>query len=773
MTATATTAAPPSGSTETAASVAPPLERRRLVAVAITTVAAVVAGLELRRIFDLATIGPAVALVAMAGAAGPTLARWRRLPAVVGPLVSLLLGLVAVAVTVDDVGAVGGVLPGPELVRTVIDAVVDGWAQILSTGIPAPPRPTMVLVAPLLAWAAAWLGAELVLRVRALAIGVLPAVAALVAASVLVVPAGGSRLPAAVLLAACAVALLLVASAPDAEAGVPTVRPVRAGLMAVAVLVLGALAAPHLPWIGAADTKDPRPDDPRPEQQVTPVNPLSLLAGWAAEPDELVATVRTDRPAPLRLGVLDRYDGTAWSATTVLQVAGSTLPPARVGASPAGTRTTLRITLDDLAGTFLPAPEQPVGFEGPAAWWDPGHGLLYRQGATTGDDEVRYEVTSVVPTPPEQVGDRPVDDSDPRTLDVPGAPARLGALSLQVTPAGTTPYARALLLESYLRELAVFDADAPSGSSWSTLEYFLLRETDDGGRRGTSEQFATAFAVLARLQGLPSRVVVGARPPAEVGETWEVRAGDLEAWPEVRFEGIGWVAFDPTPARTDAPPPTTTTTSPPTTQPELPPERTDALPPATVEGGGEGDDGAPEPARSLGERVAELARPVGLGVLALVLLLPVLVVLAKVARRRRRRRAPSEGAQVLGAWDEVADDLRARGLLVTTASSRRRIAGHAAPMVGDDVAGLVDDLARLANAVTFSGAAPPEGLGRRAWGLVDRIRAASAAGQPPWRRAARAADPRTLRRPRPPRPGRAGDASTDPAVRLEPVAGRS
>lgn len=730
------------------------IERRRLVAVAVTTGLAIVAGLELRRIFDLATIAAPVVLVALAGAVGPVLVRWRRLPAVVGPVVSVVLGLVAIGATVPDAGATARVLPGPELWRTVVDAAVNGWAQILSTGIPAPPRPTMVLVAPLLAWAASWLAAEIVMRVRAVAYGILPAAAALVGASVLVVPAGGSRLPAAVLLGIGAALLLVLGAAPDGPKGVPTIRPVRAAFFGVAVLAIGATVAPHLPWIGSADTRDPRPDDPQPEEQVTPVNPLTLLAGWAAEPDEVVATVRGDRSAPLRLAVLDRYDGTSWTASTVLQVAGSTLPPASVGQGPKGTRITQRVTLNDLPGTFLPSADRPVGYEGPGAWWDARYGLLYRQRATTGDGAVRYEVTSLVPTVPDQVGDRAVNTSDPRTIEAPDAPADLGSLALEATPTGSTPYAKALLLERFLRELAVFDADAPSGSSWSTLEYFLVREATEGGRRGTSEQFATAFAALARLQGLPARVVVGARPRAASasGDTWTIRAGDMEAWPEIRFEEIGWVAFDPTPDRSDAPPPTTTTTTPPTTEPLLPPEQSSASPQATSPGEESGNDGPPEPQRSLAQQLSDLALPAAVALLGLLVLVPLLVVLAKAARRRRRRAAAGEGPQVLGAWDEVADSLRGRGLQVTTATSRRSAAGRSSPIVGTDAASLVDDLAMLANAVTFSGTPPPEGLGRAAWGLVDRVRSASAVGQPWWRRALRSVDPRTLRRPRPPRP---------------------
>lgn len=735
-----------------------PLEPRRLAAVAVTVVLAVVAGLELRRLFGTGTLLLPVVGAALAGAAGGVLVRWRRLPPALGPVVSVVLGLVVVGATVDGSGAIAGFLPGPELVRAVHDAVVNGWAQILSTGIPAPPRPSMVLVAPLLAWAASWLGSETVLRTRAFGLGALPAVAALVVASVLVVPAGGSRLPGALALAAGALVLVALATEADGRRGLPGLRPARAGAMGLVVVVIGTAVAPHLPWIGDAPARDPRPADPAPREQIVPVNPLALLAGWAAEPDRPIATVEADRPVPLRLMVLDRFDGTAWRADTVLQEAGSTLPPLEPGDVASGTPVTQRITLQGLPGSFLPAADRPVGFDGPGAWWDARHGTLYRKAGAPVDEEVTYEVRSVVPEAV-PVGDLDVDVEADHLTAAPGAPADLASLSLTATPAGSAPYAKALQLESFVRERAVFDPQAPSGTSWATLEFFLLAEADDGGRRGTSEQFATAFATLARLQGLPTRVVVGARP-GDVGTEWEVRAGDLEAWPEVRFDEVGWVAFDPTPAATDQAPPATTTPPPPPPPPDI---DTDIDPDRVVESDDDDLAGPPAADRGLRDRLGDLAAP-ALTVLALaVLAAPVLVVVAKAVRRGRRRNRGGPGEQVLGAWDEVSDLLRERGLVVTAATSRRSVATRAAEVADVEVARHVDELALLANAVSFSAAEPPEHLGRAAWAIVDAVRTGARRTRPWWDRLRGAVDPRPLRRPRvPDRPAPRPDPAPHP-----------
>ena len=68
------------------------------------------------------------------------------------------------------------------------------------------------------------------------------------------------------------------------------------------------------------------------------------------------------------------------------------------------------------------------------------------------------------------------------------------------------------------------------------------------------------MAVMARLEGIPSRIAVGYAPGRPTGATvslagqgalpeFEVDARDEHAWPELYFQGVGWVAFEPTPSR--------------------------------------------------------------------------------------------------------------------------------------------------------------------------------------------------------------------------------
>ncbi len=69
-------------------------------------------------------------------------------------------------------------------------------------------------------------------------------------------------------------------------------------------------------------------------------------------------------------------------------------------------------------------------------------------------------------------------------------------------------------------------------------------------KQGFCEHFSSAFVVLMRAAGIPSRVVTGYaggyRNP--FGDYWVVRNSDAHAWAEVWLEGRGWVRVDPTAA---------------------------------------------------------------------------------------------------------------------------------------------------------------------------------------------------------------------------------
>lgn len=74
------------------------------------------------------------------------------------------------------------------------------------------------------------------------------------------------------------------------------------------------------------------------------------------------------------------------------------------------------------------------------------------------------------------------------------------------------------------------------------LEYFLLEK-----KEGYCTHFATAFVLLAGIEGFPARYVQGFCIPMGTEAEKAVYSSMAHAWPEVYIEGRGWIPFEPTP----------------------------------------------------------------------------------------------------------------------------------------------------------------------------------------------------------------------------------
>lgn len=100
------------------------------------------------------------------------------------------------------------------------------------------------------------------------------------------------------------------------------------------------------------------------------------------------------------------------------------------------------------------------------------------------------------------------------------------------------------------RALALFNAQfvyslTPPPLARDSVDDFLFST-----REGYCEHFASAFAVMMRNAGVPTRVVTGYQGGEfnRIGEYWLIRNSDAHAWTEVWLEGRGWVRIDPTSA---------------------------------------------------------------------------------------------------------------------------------------------------------------------------------------------------------------------------------
>jgi transglutaminase-like putative cysteine protease len=124
---------------------------------------------------------------------------------------------------------------------------------------------------------------------------------------------------------------------------------------------------------------------------------------------------------------------------------------------------------------------------------------------------------------------------------------RMYDLAQRLTAGQRTSYGAVKNVELYLQRTFTYSERVPTRPI--PLMGFLY---DD--RRGYCQQFSGTMALMLRMAGIPARVSAGFAPGSFNKDTGEYRVRDLDAhsWVEVWFTGIGWVPFDPTPARSPA-----------------------------------------------------------------------------------------------------------------------------------------------------------------------------------------------------------------------------
>lgn len=131
---------------------------------------------------------------------------------------------------------------------------------------------------------------------------------------------------------------------------------------------------------------------------------------------------------------------------------------------------------------------------------------------------------------------------------LPPVPAAVRNLALTITAGAPTSLGKAEELVNWLRSDTYHYTLTPPAAAPGTdpLVDFLFTT-----RSGSCESFAGAFAVMARLVGLPTRVAVGfTSGKLATDGSYVVTGADAHAWPEVYLgRSLGWVSFEPTPGQ--------------------------------------------------------------------------------------------------------------------------------------------------------------------------------------------------------------------------------
>jgi transglutaminase-like putative cysteine protease len=233
--------------------------------------------------------------------------------------------------------------------------------------------------------------------------------------------------------------------------------------------------------------------------------------------------------------VLTRFNGRTWTGREP-----SISRAARDEIVVLGDRIEYEVTLEPTRQQWVFALDMPMEWSLPQTFMGPHHELAR---SIPLDQRIAYEVTSYTSF---RVGTELSglfrrwystlpEGSNPRTAE----------LARRMRSESGTDEAFVQSVLAMLNEQEFYYTLEPPPLGSNPVDRFLF-ET----RRGFCEHYASAFAVLMRNVGIPTRIVLGYQGGElnPLGGHLIVRQSDAHAWTEVWLEGDGWVRVDPTAA---------------------------------------------------------------------------------------------------------------------------------------------------------------------------------------------------------------------------------
>lgn len=470
-------------------------------------------------------------------------------------------------------------------------------------------------------------------------------------------------------------------------------------VIALAALAITVVLPPVLPHVSSMAISWGRPPPGVFERGINPILQLGQNLRRNSPVTALEYTTTMSQPPYLKVANLHDFTGKSWRPTDDLKY-GRIEGNVGLNRDVARKEVTTSITVKNLSSPRLPLPYPAIAVDGlKGEWrWEP-QGLTLKS-ETTDSGGQTYKITSlqIEPTRTQMQSSRTVvGPTLSRFVELPELPASIARTALAVTKGADNDYDKAIALQDYFRD-GNFNysetapvADGYDGNGVDVIAEFLKVKS------GYCVHFSSAMAVMARSLGIPARIAVGYAPGVEVGTTkagksiYEATSDDLHAWPELYFEGIGWVQFEPTPgvgnaaSFTDIPTGNDVTADPGNVAPQdsAPANRPDR----TL------IDSAPS--TPVDATAATRSVLVVLSGLLLVLLFPM-----GVRRGLRLWRLRGSAGRL---WEELENTARDFGLFVTSTDTPRAFAGQVAAWPGMDK----EALARMLGAVERERFGPP------------------------------------------------------------------
>ena len=291
---------------------------------------------------------------------------------------------------------------------------------------------------------------------------------------------------------------------------------------------------------------------------------VAMLGGPANPADDPVMRVETDGDLLLRGTIRRTYTGYSWVDDqtkarylyydfTHRRTRGAVFDAETTADSAAFAERSAAVEMLARGTSTLFVPAQLASFDmglSDAVYYNSTGEIFLTRDVAPGD---RYEVTARLPVSDEAliaaVGERG-DDADERWAEAcanytalpSGIDSRVYSLAVELTRDTFNSAEKAFAIQNYLAQNYRYTLDGgyPEGNA-DFVSWFLLES-----REGYCSYFASAMAVMCRMAGLPARYVEGYAVHARPGGAAVVTGENAHAWVEVYFNGLGWVAFDPT-----------------------------------------------------------------------------------------------------------------------------------------------------------------------------------------------------------------------------------
>ncbi len=259
----------------------------------------------------------------------------------------------------------------------------------------------------------------------------------------------------------------------------------------------------------------------------------------------------------------DHFDGHTWisTLTTSQSVNANTDLPRDISGSYRSVTTTVSVLLPP-SGTkpYLFGPAEPVRFDVGTIVYGDAMPIAWTQQSPLTKGET-YQVVSFVssasstdlssvPLPQDNLDFWQSDPSYAMLymyyLQKPNLPLNIWQTAQQWTRGAQNTYQALLDLQKQLsnQNQFTYSVDNPPVPSTTDAVSWLLKT-----HRGYCTYYATAMVMMARLLGIPARIVNGFSQGTYNAQQkrWIVGGQDAHSWVQAYFPGYGWINFDPTP----------------------------------------------------------------------------------------------------------------------------------------------------------------------------------------------------------------------------------